>query len=632
MAKDKDIFTREEKEIYDPLSSFKNEYRDLHKKNTEEFFEDLVNKSKVDVDANKVIVEKIEKGKLELERVNKRLKSNRVWKSILIFLIVIFIICFIFGIKVLSDGTNNLLGSLLLVFGLLFTVGGFLLIFLVLRPRIKQQDEQRRKIEENLKKNEEAAWAQMRPLNELFSKNMQIDLFNKTLPIFNFDTYFDSRRLDYLINHFGFESNNRNDVSTLYVQSGDLNGNPFFICRDLSMTMGQKTYEGTLTITWQERVSLGQGKTSVVTRTQTLVAHVTKPCPYFGKDTYIVYGNEAAPRLSFTRYDSDAEKLSEKELNKYVKKEIAEIKKQEKKALKEGKQFTTFGNHEFEVLWGAKDRDNEVEFRLLFTPLATKQLLALMKDKTIGYGDNFNFKKRKMINYVYPQELNIIALDGNPANFYDYDFEKIKHKFISYNNDYFKTLYFSFAPIFAIPIYQQHKPHQYIYKDLYPSYFSFYAHEYAVNSLNKKEFNNPLSKTPNILKTRLLKNEGNKDEIEVTSSGFDKIEHVEFVSKLGGDGRYHRVPVKWIEYIPVDQKSVVTIKAAEEPKEATFADKFKILVDDIKTGEVAKEELARLTLLYGAMKEGAKKQTKTSEKKETETPKKDEVKEEKEDK
>lgn len=53
------------------------------------------------------------------------------------------------------------------------------------------------------------------------------------------------------------------------------------------------------------------------------------------------------------------------------------------------------GDAEFDVLWGATDRDHEVEFRLLFTPLAKKQLLDLMKDKEIAYGDNFNFFKRK---------------------------------------------------------------------------------------------------------------------------------------------------------------------------------------------------------------------------------------------
>ena len=41
------------------------------------------------------------------------------------------------------------------------------------------------------------------------------------------------------------------------------------------------------------------------------------------------------------------------------------------------------GHPEFEVLFGAQNRNNEVQFRLLFTPLARKQLLALMKDKNM---------------------------------------------------------------------------------------------------------------------------------------------------------------------------------------------------------------------------------------------------------
>ena len=39
-----------------------------------------------------------------------------------------------------------------------------------------------------------------------------------------------------------------------------------------------------------------------------------------------------------------------------------------------------------------------MEFRLLFTPVAQMQMLALMKDNEVGYGDDFTFLKDHKVN------------------------------------------------------------------------------------------------------------------------------------------------------------------------------------------------------------------------------------------
>ena len=52
--------------------------------------------------------------------------------------------------------------------------------------------------------------------------------------------------------------------------------------------------------------------------------------------------------------------------------------------------FTEMGNAKFDALFGAVDRNNEVEFRVLFTPLAQKNMLDLLTDKN-HYGDDFYF-------------------------------------------------------------------------------------------------------------------------------------------------------------------------------------------------------------------------------------------------
>ena len=197
-------------------------------------------------------------------------------------------------------------------------------------------------------------------------------------------------RLDYLVSKFGLNDVPSLNRSTLFVKSGDLNGNPFYIANDLVHEMGTKTYTGSITISYTVYTTVN-GKRTASRRTQVLTASVTKPYPYYSEQSYLVYGNEAAPDLIFQREDSDAEHLDQKQIDRLVKRETKRLKRKQRKATKKGGSFTQLGHSEFEVLFGATNRNNEVQFRLLFTPLAQKQLLDLMKDKTIGYGDNFDF-------------------------------------------------------------------------------------------------------------------------------------------------------------------------------------------------------------------------------------------------
>ena len=49
--------------------------------------------------------------------------------------------------------------------------------------------------------------------------------------------------------------------------------------------------------------------------------------------------------------------------------------------MKNGGQFQEMANSEFDVLFGANDRDHEVQFRLMYTPLAQRNTVDLIKDK-----------------------------------------------------------------------------------------------------------------------------------------------------------------------------------------------------------------------------------------------------------
>ena len=132
----------------------------------------------------------------------------------------------------------------------------FILIFMYINPKIKilkNNVSELSKIIDNLR-NE--ASKQMAPLNSLFEDNISIQLFKETLPLINFDNYFDSKRLEYLTKRFDLNDTPNLNRSTLFVKSGDINGNPFYIANDLVHQMGTKVYTGAITISWTAYVTV----------------------------------------------------------------------------------------------------------------------------------------------------------------------------------------------------------------------------------------------------------------------------------------------------------------------------------------------------------------------------------------
>ena len=45
----------------------------------------------------------------------------------------------------------------------------------------------------------------------------------------------------------------------------------------------------------------------------------------------------------------------------------------------------------------------------------------------------------------------------------------------------------------------------------------------------------------------------------ITAYGFRGIKHTDYISKFGGDGHFHNVPVEWIEYKPVERTSEMIV-------------------------------------------------------------------------
>lgn len=545
--------------LLEPLDGYNKIYKDLHLKHTENLFDSLTEKGRVDIAANKKTVTEYRHKLAEIEKVKNAISKS---KALRVFLIVLSVVLGFVGIIVLIASIG---GSIPLWAGIvaicLAAVLIPLLVVLIIKkinPKIKKNEEIRVALQGEADKLLKTAWSQMAGLNSLYDWNIPQSLVTKTVPAIAMDDNVDEERFTYLHEKYGFRKNGDITRSTQFCQSGEILGNPFIIFKDLKQSWTQQVYTGSIVIHWTRTVRTKEG-TKTVHHSQVLTAAIRKPKPVYNTDTYIVYGNEAAPNLTFSRTPSGANGMSEKQLEKHVASKAKKLDKKARKAVSEGQNYTRLANDEFETLFGGTDRDNEVEYRMLFTPLAQKSLLKLIKTPE-PYGDDFAIQKIKKLNYLRSDHAQGFDYEVDPVNFVNFDYEAARADFIRINTTYFKSLYFDLAPLISIPLYQQHKTQEFVYGRKYPSCFSCYEHESIANSFRKDLLKPAGSATPSVLKTELVKKVGDADSVMITAYAFRGERRISYIPRLGGDGRMHAVPVVWIEYIPIEKRTQMAVQ------------------------------------------------------------------------
>lgn len=508
-------------DLLEPELLYTSELKQKHNDNVVSYFDNLVKISGVNPEENKKTCKAYYDACTDLEKLNKKSRNLNLLKVLFI------ILCFII-------------------------VGIFLLIF-VYKPKRKALDEKIKEQQNLVNSLLAKANQEMAPLNALFESSIPSKIMETTTPLIDMDRIFDVKKYEVLRDKYGMWDNSDEDSSTLDLQSGNILGNPFVVFKELNKKMMMERYEGTLSISYY--VGSGQNRRLMV---ETLHAFVEKPKPVYSTNTYLLYGNDAAPNLTFSRNPSEINKLDEKGIEKYVRHHEKDLEKMAEKATKKGGNYTPLGNSEFELFFGGLDRNNEIEYRLLFTPLAQKSMLQILKSK-VGFGDDFRFVKDKGLNLITSTHSQGDVLFVNASDFKGFDFEKVKEFFITFNNNYFKALFFDFAPLFAIPLYQQHKSQEYIYKNNVGSNFNCFEHEVVANRFDISRFKPKNAGTNVILKTSVVSKEKESDIVNVSAHAFEKFSRTDYVPKLGGDGKMHSVPVHWVEYVPVSRDEQIRI-------------------------------------------------------------------------
>ena len=536
-----------QKDIYDPLTEYVNVYRHKFKEVAEKTFAELAAEAQVDVGKNRETCRRIYSEEDSLSKVEAGIRWQKVWR-------VLLWLCVAVGFIVGFTMYEELDYADLIIIGFII-FGALGLLFTDINPKIKEMKSERDKLTAKVDKLKKEAWQQMAPLNNLYDWDVLTRMMTKTVPRLEFDPYFTTQRLADLKATYGWSDSFNAGRSVVYSHSGLINGNPFVICRTRKMEMGTKTYYGEKTIHWTTEETDSDGKTRTVHHSETLVASVTAPYPEYFEKTRLIYGNTAAPDLIFYRKQSG---LADSEGSLKFKMKRHSLRKKSRDL--SNADFAMMTNEEFEVAFDTSNRNNNQQYALLFTPLAQESMMNLLKDDKVGFGDDFDFGKQRMINVIFSKHMQSLNLDMNPQQYKGFDYDKAETDFYAINSRYFRAIYFCFAPLLCVPMYQQIRPQEDIYGRNMQQHSSFWEHEALANFWGQGRFKHPSCVTNCILKTEQLQTIGDNSTIKVNAYGYRTEQHLEYVSKWGGDGHLHHVPVYWDEYLPVTGSGMIYLK------------------------------------------------------------------------
>lgn len=433
-----------------PVNLYLEEYRDEFAALLREFIADAIQAKGINEADNAVLAREI-----YLHVIKKQHLETHYFWMLFLFLLPIaaaVIWCFILVARCMADKEVSVLNWCSFALFAAFTI---YIIGWQMIPRICKLEKEMEQLASLIAQKKAVALAQLRPLYDCFDWNTGTKLMEKLLPQLKFDDYLPAERLADLKKNFHFNTDLGQNRSVLYTHSGTFHGYPFCFLHNRLLTWGSKTYHGSKVIHWTERVRNSEGKYVTVYRSQVLTASVTKPYPEFSGEKIFIFGHDAAPKLSFSRTPSSlsgAEKSLFNTIGRKIK--FQELRDLEQN-LTDDNGFTMMSNREFELLFNSTNRSDEIGYRLLFTPLAQQHMVTLLNDKKAGFGDDFYYSKKNKITTITSRHLQNFAFSTEPMVLNEYDLKVAKQRLFSRYMEFFRKVYFTLAPLFTIPLYNE---------------------------------------------------------------------------------------------------------------------------------------------------------------------------------
>ena len=150
-----------------------------------------------------------------------------------------------------------------------------------------------------------------------------------------------------------------------------------------------------------------------------------------------------------------------------------------------------------------------------------------------------------------------------PETYASYSYDIIKDNFTLKNAENIQAIYFDFAPLLAIPVYQERPVHSLKPSPDSSQLYSLKECEALANAIDYKYVVHPDTKTKAILKSAFVSSKDNVDETCITAYSYDVENRVDIFSVQGGDGHFHNVPVEWDEYLPLEAQNNFYISTKE---------------------------------------------------------------------
>lgn len=521
------------------IDYYNNQLININQKNIDDVFNnEILKNSSIDINANNETAKQI----YDLDkRIAKDTKDRNLARGFMIFMRIFGAIAVVVGIVLIVMGALNTTDVVLIGSGVGTICFGILIFGLswLVKKKYKQEALNVTTQQTERSKQYEIALNQLANFKTHFYAYLTISIFEKTYPLIKFDKYFSED--DY--KNWTLWLQNDVNSSCLYCLSGNLNTNPFIILKTKKTAMYDHVYTGSISV-MVRRTRYVNNRSESYMASKVITATAANPAPKYWSETKLFYKNNAGEDLNF---ENNSAFKNEKKANKFFKK---------------NKDMEPMENAEFDKLFPCH-RSNETSFRTLFSLLAQEEMCKLLKVKS-----DYLFTKNGTLNIIASPTFDDINLSTDYSRYDDeFDYEKIKNDFYESNKLFFSNIYFMFAPLLVIPLYQQYRYRQPLFEKKQAQLLSFYQNENIVNThYDELLFAHEQSKTTNILKTKRVFENSLYEINEIIAYGYRTETRTVIVTVSDFEAGIVHVPVRVIDYFSVKKSTFMTNSYNEKIK------------------------------------------------------------------